>query len=53
MRVERLRAPTAMPTPIPVQAVKSGCANGLTRQRSTNVPVKAWTPPGPTPSVPL
>ena len=32
----RLRRPTAMPTPMPVKAVKSGCANGLKRQRTTN-----------------
>ena len=52
MRVTRLREFTAMPTPIPVQAVKRGCANGLARQRTTNVPVRACTPPGPTPPEP-
>ncbi len=52
MRVDRRREFTAMPTPTPVQAVNSGCANGLTRQRSTNVPVSACTPPGPTPPEP-
>ena len=52
-RALRLRALTASPTPMPVNAVKSGCANGLTRQRTTNVEVTASMPPGPRPSVPL
>ena len=37
----------------PVKAVKSGCANGLIRQRTTKVAVSASVPPGPEPSVPL
>ncbi len=42
-----------MPTPIPVNAVKSGCAKGLTRQRTTKVAVTSASPPGPIPEVPL
>ena len=38
---------------MPVNAVKSGCANGLNRQRITNVVVMPATPPGPIPSEPL
>ena len=38
---------------MPMNAVKSGCANGLIRQRTMKVPVSASVPPGPSPSVPL
>ncbi len=53
IRTERRRDETARPTPTPVQAVKSGWAKGLARQRSTNVADRASTPPGPRLSVPL
>ena len=49
----RVRALTASPTPMPVNIVKSGWANGLIRQRTTKVVVTASVPPGPAPSVPL
>lgn len=39
--------------PTPVNAVKSGWANGLKMQRTTKVPVTASMPPGPMPSVPF
>ncbi len=42
-----------MPTPMPMNEVNSGCANGLNRQRTTKTPVTAPVPPGPIPSVPL
>ena len=48
-----MRAATAIPTPMPMKAVKRGCANGLNRQRSTKVVVTASVPPGPVPSVPF
>ena len=35
-----------------MKVVKSGWANGLKRQRMTNVAVTASVPPGPIPSVP-
>ncbi len=35
------RLATAMPTPMPMNEVKSGWANGLTRQRRMKVPVSA------------
>lgn len=38
---------------MPMNAVNSGWANGLNRQRTTNVAVSASVPPGPVPSVPL
>ena len=52
-RTAGLRVPTATPTPMPVNAVKSGCANGLNRHRTTKVEVTPTRPPGPMPSVPL
>ena len=52
-RTAGLRVVTASPTPIPMNAVNSGCANGLNRQRITNVAVTPPMPPGPIPSVPL
>ena len=52
-RTAGLRVLTAMPTPMPMKAVNSGCANGLNRQRITNVLVTPTSPPGPMPSVPL
>ncbi len=42
-----------MPTPMPMNEVNSGWANGLTRQRRMKVPVSASAPPGPVASVPL
>ena len=53
IRNPRLRDVTAMPTPMPMKAVNSGCANGLNTQRTTNVPVTPARPPGPVMSVPL
>ena len=38
---------------MPMNVVNKGCANGLSRHRSTNVVVMPTTPPGPTPSLPL
>ena len=48
----RLRDITAIPIPMPMNAVKSGCANGLKMQRITNVVVTPAMPPGPVMSVP-
>ena len=53
MRTDRRGEETAIPTPTPMQAVNSGWANGLARQRRTKVPVSASTPPGPRLSEPL
>ena len=53
MRAVRVRLATAIPTPMPMKLVKKGCANGLKRQRTTNVAASAVVPPGPVPSVPL
>ena len=52
-RTPARRLATAMPTPMPMNEVNSGWANGLTRQRSTKVAVSAEVPPGPVASVPL
>ena len=47
------RVLTAMPTPMPMNAVNNGCAKGLSTQRITKVSVTSASPPGPEPRVPL